>query len=139
MYVSGSGSNPVQTLTNFTAIHYHTTSATVYLLGSQVWVSVDGGYSFNSILNLTPNDIILDYSFTDQSAVFLTSSGGLYFSRPGGSQIIQLSPLQDGVGKKIALDNTGEIRLIDIGNEVCCMYLHACMIHCLLTCCGSYC
>ena len=140
VHVSGSTSNPVQTLTNFitSTIHFHTTSATVYLLGTQVWVSVDGGHSFNSILSLTPNDTILSYGFSDQSAVFLASSGELYFSRPGSSQIIQLTSLPNGVGVKVALVNAQGIRLIDIGNEVCCStcmlsWLYTVLLPCLQT------
>ncbi|XP_064403998.1 uncharacterized protein LOC135349399 isoform X2 [Halichondria panicea] len=72
---------------------YHPTSASVYLLGSQVWISVDDGATFTSLLELSSP--VISYSHNDQALLLLTASGQMYLSRPGTLLPTLLEPLSN--------------------------------------------
>ena len=57
----------------------------------QVWISVDEGETFTTLLEL-PSPVI-SYSHNDQALILLTASGQMYLSRPGSLLPTLLKPL----------------------------------------------
>ena len=83
---------------------------------AQVWLSLDDGVTFNSLLELS--DHVISYSYNDQAVVLLIASGGLYFSRPGGQAFTRLSPISVHPLSRIVLDDSSTLRIIDLNNMV---------------------
>uniref|UniRef100_A0A5F8HJN6 Cation channel sperm associated auxiliary subunit beta n=1 Tax=Monodelphis domestica TaxID=13616 RepID=A0A5F8HJN6_MONDO len=67
-----------------TGMAFHPRSHFLYVYGSQVWLSYDGGNSFEVVANFEDEIIMWSYhSFHTSSIIFLSNTTTLYFSKAG--------------------------------------------------------
>ncbi|XP_044515935.1 cation channel sperm-associated protein subunit beta-like [Gracilinanus agilis] len=73
-----------QTFYPATGMAFHPRSHFLYVYGNQVWLSYDGGNSFEIVANFENEIIMWSYhSFHTSSIIFLSNSTTLYYSKAG--------------------------------------------------------
>ncbi|XP_043836517.1 cation channel sperm-associated protein subunit beta-like [Dromiciops gliroides] len=102
---------------NVTGMAFHPRTHFLYVYGNQVWISYDGGNSFERVANFHDEVIIVSYhSFHSSEIIFVSQTSKLYFSKAGIKSYIELGESKYTVFA-IYYDHLGTEALITLSNN----------------------
>ena len=79
-------------------------------------MSGDGGSSFQRIHSFSNDESVIDSDHSEQRMAFLSSTGGLYHTRPRALQILRLGSIPRNASK-LVFDSLGELNAIGVHAE----------------------
>uniref|UniRef100_W5N6L5 Cation channel sperm associated auxiliary subunit beta n=1 Tax=Lepisosteus oculatus TaxID=7918 RepID=W5N6L5_LEPOC len=93
---------------------FHPNSHELYLYGSEVWSSADGGSSFSRIITLEGESVVNAVScIHDQTVVFVTNLGSIYLSKADMGRYVKLNQSQHGVST-LYCDHLGSLIILSL-------------------------
>ena len=93
--------------------------AYVLLSAMQIFLSADGGYTFQHLFSFSSGQTVTEFVFRNDIFAFLTSDGRVFYGRAGSSRIVQLeSILLPPNATKLVFDSRGLLNTLIPSNEV---------------------